>query len=59
MPDLSYRMLHIAGAPAGLLGLTELFEEARYSSHVLKDSERKRAIRDLEKVKKDVGVEEG
>ena len=27
MPDLSYRMLHIAGAPAGLLGLTELFEE--------------------------------
>ena len=27
MPDLSYRMLHIAGAPAGLLGLTELFNE--------------------------------
>ncbi len=27
MPDLSYRMLQIAGAPAGLLGLTELFED--------------------------------
>jgi NAD-dependent dihydropyrimidine dehydrogenase PreA subunit len=27
MPDLSYRMLYIAGAPAGLLGLNELFEE--------------------------------
>lgn len=26
MPDLSYRMLQIAGAPAGLLGLGELFE---------------------------------
>ena len=26
MPDLSYRMLHIAGVPAGLLGLDELFE---------------------------------
>jgi NAD-dependent dihydropyrimidine dehydrogenase PreA subunit len=27
LPDLSYRMLLIAGAPAGLLGLTELFED--------------------------------
>ncbi|MFW5714468.1 MAG: 4Fe-4S dicluster domain-containing protein [Brevefilum sp.] len=27
MPDLSYRMLFIDGAPAGLLGLNELFEE--------------------------------
>ena len=27
MPELSYRMLHIAGAPAGLLGLNELLEE--------------------------------
>jgi len=26
MPGLSYRMLHIAGAPAGLLGLDELFD---------------------------------
>ena len=27
MSDLSYRMIYIGGAPAGLLGLEELFEE--------------------------------
>ena len=32
MSDLSYRMLHIAGAPAGLLGLNELFENLYKSS---------------------------
>ena len=37
MPDLSYRMLQIAGVPAGLLGLDELFE-ALFEDNQLPDA---------------------